>query len=253
MTNAQSPVDGLPTEAAGTSTDALVDIADIITRADWQVRVRIDDATVRSYAGIMRGGGAMPPVSIARIDGALYLVDGWHRLEAAKLNGEAFVDASVADMSEKEARWAAAQANLTHGLPLKSRELRAVFKAYVGSGRHRDGVRFRSYREIAVDLANRVGHTTIRNWMERDFPSVFAAMGGAEPIADAGGARDAPPTITPLSRAKASLDQAAAEARRLSTEERQELLEHLRKVEKLVAEAQPWEPIGEPDHDNPDF
>ncbi|ABS66349.1 conserved hypothetical protein [Xanthobacter versatilis] len=140
--------------------------------------------------------------------------------------------------------------DLTHGLPLKSRELRAVFKAYVGSGRHRDGVRFRSYREIAVDLASRVSHTTIRNWMEQDFPSVFAAMGGTEPIADAGGARDIPSTITPLSRAKASLDQAAAEARRLLPEERQDLLEHLRQVRRLVADAQPWKPEED---DNPDF
>lgn len=238
MTNPSSPVDGLPTETAGTTTETLVDIADIVTRADWQVRGRIDEATVRSYAGIMRGGGAMPPVSIARIEGALYLVDGWHRLEAAKLNGEA----SVSDMSEKEARWAAAQANLTHGLPLKPRELRTVFKAYVGSGRHRDGVRFRSYREIAGDLANRVGHTTVRNWMQRDFPSVFTAMGGYDPIAEAGGPRDAPPVITPLDRAKASLDQAAAEARRLSPEDRKALLDHLRDVEKLVAEATPWQP-----------
>lgn len=251
MTGSQATVDGLLAEAAGSST--IVDIADIVTRADWQVRTRINDATVRSYAGIMRGGGTMPPVSIARIGGALYLVDGWHRLEAAKFNGETLVDAAVADMSEKEARWAAARANLTHGLQLKKREMRAVFKAYVGSGHHRDGVRFRSYREIAIDLASHVSYSTIRNWMEQDFPAVFAAMGGAEPIPEAGGLRDAPRTITPLSRAKASLDQAAAEARRLSPEDRQELLEHLRQVEKLVAEAQPWEPMDEPDDDNPEF
>lgn len=232
-----------PVAAPGSS---FVDIADIITRADWQVRVRIDDATVRSYAGIMRGGGMMPPVSVARIDGALYLVDGWHRLEAAKLNGETFIEATVCDMSETAARWAAAQANLRHGLPLKSGERRAVFRAYVGSGHHRDGVRFKSYREISADLANRVQHTTVRNWMQQDFPAVFAAMGGAEPVPDAGGLREVP-AITPLARAKASLDQAAAEARRLSPEERRELLDHLRQVAGRVAEAMPWEPDGDDD------
>jgi hypothetical protein len=241
MTGSQAPVDGL-LEAAGSST--IVDIADIITRADWQVRVRIDDATVRSYASIMWRGGTMPPVSLARIDGALYLVDGWHRLEATKLNGTTCIEATVSDMDEKKARWAAAQANLRHGLQLKRREIRAVFAAYVGSGHHRDGVAFKSYREIAGDLANRVQHTTVRNWMRSDFPAVFAAMGGAEPIPDVGGLRDIP-VITALSRAKDSLDQAAAEARRLSPEDRQVLLEHLRLVESRIADTSGWVPGDE--------
>lgn len=217
-----------------------VDIADIITRADWQVRVQLDLGTVRTYAGVTRAGGILPPVSLARIDGALYLVDGWHRLEAAKLNGETFIDASVSDMAEDAARWAAAQANLTHGLPLKRSEVRNVFRAYVRSGQHRDGVRFKSYRQIASDLAHQVGHTTVRNWMQQDFPAVSSAMGGAEPVAEAGGLRDAP-AITPLFRAKASVDQAAAEARRLSPEERRELLDHMQRVAAQVAGALPWE------------
>ncbi|MFG1313347.1 ParB/RepB/Spo0J family partition protein [Xanthobacter autotrophicus] len=249
MTRPHCPADGLPAKAAGSPITTCVDIADIITRADWQVRVRIDDATVRSYASIMRAGGDMPPVSIARIDGALYLVDGWHRLEATKLNGETFIEATVCDMSEEAARWAAARANLTHGLPLKPREIRSVFRAYVGSSHHRDGVRFKSYRDIAADLAHHVQHTTVRNWMRQDFPAVFAAMGGGEPAEEAGGARDIP-TISPLSRAKASLDQAVAEARRLSAEDRRALLEHLREAEKRLAEAAPWEPM---DDAGPDF
>lgn len=239
---------GLLPEAPAPTT-AWVDIADIIPRPDWQVRTGIDERTVRSYAGTMRGGGCFPPISIARVDGALYLVDGWHRLAAAKFNGATDIEATVCDMSESAAQWAAAQANLTHGLPLKNRELRPVFRAYVRSGRHRDGVRFKSYRDIAREIASRINHTTIRNWMQRDFPAVFAAMGGAAPIEEAGGPRDTP-TITPLSRAKASLDEAAAEARRLSAQECEELLAYLREVEKRVAGAKPWEP-GE--SENPDF
>lgn len=245
-------VDGLPTEAAGTPIITEVAIADIVTRADWQVRAKVDPAIVRSYAAVMRSGGSFPPIALARINGALYLVDGWHRLGAAQLNGAAGIWAEVTDMTADEAQWTAAQANLTHGLPLKPKEVRAVFRAYVKSRQHRSGRGYKSYRDIAADLAHRVGHTTIRNWMERDFPSVFRAMGGADPHTDTGEVRDAP-AITPLARAKASLDQAAAEAPALSKEERRDLLEHWREVGQRIANGQPWEPLVFEEDENPDF
>lgn len=81
-----------------------VEVADIVTRADWQVRFKMDAGTVKRYASAMRAGAAFPAVRIARIDGALYLVDGWHRLEAVRVNGESSVDAVVSDMTEAEAQ-----------------------------------------------------------------------------------------------------------------------------------------------------
>lgn len=244
--------DDLPTETAATPIITDVSIADIVTRADWQVRAKVDPGTVRSYAGAMRSGGNFPPIVLARINGALYLVDGWHRLGAAQLNGEASISAEVTDMTADEAQWSAAQANLTHGLALKSKEVRAVFQAYVKSKQHRIGRRYKSYRDIAADLAHRVRHTTIRNWMEKDFPSVFRAMSGADPHTDTGEVREAP-AITPLARAKASLDQAAAEAPALSAKERRELLEHLREVGQRISNGQPWEPLVFEEDENPDF
>lgn len=231
-----SPV--LRTPPAGTHT---VQIADIVAREDWQVRTRIDGGTVRSYATAMRSGANFPPVVLARIEGALYLVDGWHRLEAAKLNGEAVIAATVSGMSEAEAQVAAALANLTHGLPLKSREVRNVFRTYIRSGHHRRGRGFKSYRDIATDLANRVTHNTVRNRMRQDFPGVFRAMGGLDPLPETGGGRGMP-VITPLDSAKASLDQAAAEARRLSPKDRRALLAHLREVAERVRAVEAWEP-----------
>lgn len=225
-------------------------IADIVIRGDWQVRTGIDGGTVRSYATAMRSGASFPPVVLARIEGSLYLVDGWHRLGAAKLNGEDAIAATVSDMSEAKAQVAAALANLKHGLPLKPREVRNVFKAYIQAEHHRRGRGFKSYRDIADDLAGRVGHTTVRNWMERDFPDVFKAMGGAAPVSDAGGRRDTP-AITPLDSAKAGLDQVAAEARRLSPADRRALLAHLREVATRVRDGAAWEP--EPWEESHDF
>jgi hypothetical protein len=85
--------------------------------------------------------------------------------------------------SEAEARWRAAEANLCHGAPLKTRELRGAFNAYVRAGKHRLARRkgqFKSYRDIAAEFGGRVPHSTVYTWMRKDFPSVAQAMGGGD-------------------------------------------------------------------------
>lgn len=83
----------------------------------------------------------------------------------------------------------AASANLEHGLQLKSDELRNVFKAYVSSRQHLRGKGYsKSYREIGVELGK--VHTTIRNWMQKDFPDIAARMSGNEDFAGPGGLQE---------------------------------------------------------------
>lgn len=63
----------------------------------------------------------------------------------------------------------AASANLTHGPPLKSSEVRAAFRVYIQTKQHRKGKgRLKSFREMAQELGR--SHNTIRNWMTEDFP-----------------------------------------------------------------------------------
>ncbi|HEV2173067.1 MAG TPA: hypothetical protein VGR71_05845 [Nitrospira sp.] len=94
--------------------------------------------------------------------------------------GEWEVDAIIEPVaSEQEVRWLAAKANLTHGWPLKAKEYREVFRVYIRARNHRRKDKsFKSYREIAAEIGGARGHTTIRNWMRKDFPSVFRAMQG---------------------------------------------------------------------------
>lgn len=124
----------------------------------------------------------MPPVKVAQINGAFILTDGWHRVAALESLGRGQVEALVEPVkSEREVHWLAAKANTEHGLPLKSKEYRKVFRAFVSARKHRraDGS-YKSYRDIAVEIGGARAHTTIRNWMEKDFPSVFRAMGGPD-------------------------------------------------------------------------
>lgn len=139
----------------------------IIKHAPWQVRVKLDDRAVRRYAEMTRAGNEPPPIKVGRVKGRRYLVDGWHRMEAGALQISSSIDddetvkALVADLTQAQAIWEAARANLGHGVQYKSKDLHGVFKAFIKSKQHvKPGGGIMSYREIAPIIGK--PHTTIR-------------------------------------------------------------------------------------------
>jgi hypothetical protein len=74
-------------------------------------------------------------------------------------------------MTFDEARWYAAKANTEHGLPLKAKELREVFRAFIDTRQHVLPHGLMPYR----DIAKRIGKpfSTTRNWMKADYPRLF--------------------------------------------------------------------------------
>lgn len=187
-----------------------VPIRDIIQDPTLQVRKTLDQGFIRRYADAYKSGAELPPITLALVGGALYLLDGWHRLEALRSNGAINVSAEVAQTDWGTATWLAARANLGNGLPLKRPDFRRVFRAYIRGQQHRQGAHcIKSYREIAKELGF-APHTTIRNWMQKDFPKLAARMGGAE-----GGNHEAGPPRADLvglrmAGIEAGLSQAAA-------------------------------------------
>ena len=169
--------------------------------ADEALQIRrggLDPRTVKRYEDAMRMGQEFPAVQAFSVDGVLYLVDGFHRYAAAKLSGT--LDRLEVVVSGHgtwdEARWCAFEANRRHGLPLKTKDLRVGFQAYVRAHRHRDKRgRLKSYREMAKDMG--VGHTTLRGWLKADFPSVFRAMRGHQ---EGNGTSGPPPVPRPSTR-----------------------------------------------------
>ncbi len=144
----------------------------------FQMRMRLDRGTVDRYAHVYSSGNTMPPIRVAVVNGAAIVVDGWHRVAALRRLGVRDTAAEVVTTSIQEALWMAAQANLGHGLPLKPREVRKVFRAYVRAKKHRDdNGRLKSFRVIAGELGGLVGYTTVRNWMRQDFPKIAAKYG----------------------------------------------------------------------------
>ncbi|WP_019199329.1 ParB/RepB/Spo0J family partition protein [Afipia birgiae] len=225
----------------------IIKIADIAVRDDWQVRNKIDPTTVSNYKNIFKNGGSLPPIQVALVDGALRLVDGWHRLAALALLGRDTVEATIFVATMSEARWAAANANLAHGLPLKPKEVRNVFNAYITSRRHyKANGRIKSYREMAEDINGVVSYRTLNRWMEKDHPKIakeMAAQHGGEDKAlyhDGG-----PPKldhITPLQAAAANLDNALAEVRSMSPEERRALIDYARRLLRKLETITQWSP-----------
>jgi hypothetical protein len=143
-----------------------------------------------------------------------------------------------------EAAWLAAQANLTHGLPLKPRDRRQVFRVFMGAGRYRrdKGRGLKSLREIARELGGGTPHTTVRNWMRTDFPRVAREYGeGEEQPSRRGGLRPGSGFGSPRDTAIAAADQAlAAFAGVTDAEERGEIIGRLIEVAEAMKAAGKW-------------
>jgi hypothetical protein len=164
-----------------------VPVSSIVVSATYQMRNKVDPGTVRRYANVLKSGNDLPPITLAKINGVLHLVDGFHRLEA--MTGEE-VEAVVIETTAREALWLAASANLKNGLPLKTKELKKVFRSYIRARRHywKSG-ELKSYREIARELGGIRSYATIHSWMRKEFPKI-AEQYTKEQQWPAGGFRD---------------------------------------------------------------
>src|SRR5262249_11471205 len=117
-----------------------------------------------------------------------------------------------------------------------------VFRAYVKAGRHKDGRRYRSYRDIARELNGIVGKSTLARWMAQDFPEVAARLAAGREDDK----RESDLGSTQRSRYELILphvEQITAAAGALPSDDRQRLAQRLTEAAvEVVGEATPWEP-----------
>jgi hypothetical protein len=191
-----------------------VTISSLVRDPAFQVRQGVDERTASRYANVLAEGRTMPPIKVANVNGALVVVDGWHRIEAHERRGLCNIDAEVITATASEAQWMAAEANLTHGLPLRNAEIRTAFRALIHARRHipRPGTLL-SYRDLAGLLGGLKRHTTIRNWMLADFPAIACRMTEDAPVeGNREAARDEEATFANSFRASIDSAQAASGA-----------------------------------------
>ncbi len=128
----------------------------------------LNDTRAAQYAFAMRRGDEFPPIKVANVGGKLYVVDGFHRLEAARQAKRTQIAAEIAPMSEKAAVALAINANALHGLPLSQKDKQRCFQLYRDAGLHcwPDG-RVKSLRQIRKDLGNLAWPNTISSWLKK--------------------------------------------------------------------------------------
>lgn len=200
--------------AEGGASGATVQLASIVTLPEMQPRDKgLNLPTIRRYKQAMKAGEVFPPILLARVNGALVLVDGWHRLEAMLALGEWQAVAEVRDAgSTAEARLWGYEANRKHGLPLTKAELREMFRVYLKAGRHKGRRRgqFKSYREMGEELG--IPKSTLAAWTQCDSPSLARALAEGNRFGGTGrgGARETSPERRLAGEAHRALDAAGA-------------------------------------------
>ncbi len=143
---------------------------------DLQVRQNgINSDTITEYAFAMKKGGKFPSITVFKVDGKNYVVDGFHRTKAAEEAGLKTINCDVQVGTWKEAlHHATFIANRKNGMRLSRADLQAIVEKLVLDDEYSDYP-----SEKLADLAG-VSHTTIqraRNRLGRRPEKVLASDG----------------------------------------------------------------------------
>lgn len=163
----------------------------IRTRPELQFRVAgLHPQHIKRLEAVLEAGREpMEPVRVARVNQALFLVDGHHRLEAHRRAGKATIAAKVARMSLQEARDHARTANTRHGKGLNRDDKLAIWASFVADGGHLDATGSpKTSRAIAADLGGIWSHETVRQKLRAlglldeatEFPNGYKPYGGGD-------------------------------------------------------------------------
>jgi hypothetical protein len=187
---------------------AVIPIKALSRDPTYQVRRKLDDATVNRYKAVISSGKAMPPVRVANVNGVAVLVDGWHRVAAYESLGITTVQAHISKMTKRDAEWTAAYANMEHGKPLTTAETKTVYMKYMKTKQHlRPNGTLKTLRQIGHELGR--GHTTIRAWEWKHYPSIARSRGSEQPIRGDNAVTEASPPPD-LKQAMEALEQLEA-------------------------------------------
>lgn len=222
--------------------------AEITRSAEFQIRVKgTIPGVVKKYADDMYCGQEFPPISLADIGGKLYLLEGWHRFEAAHVTlGHESIEATITPLKWREAKAVASRANVTQGQGLTSADKRRRLTLYLQAGLHKKGgVIVKSYRDLERELG--IKRSTLHRYMELDHLDTFKAMAKDEPQS-----RDADPpqidrdpenlrrTLQALRDALAACDALQApELRQQAIDEAERMVEKMKLKEHF--EPDPWD------------
>jgi len=114
----------------GENLKKLLKITDLTFDKELYPRLKVGWQTAYQYAQAMIAGSIFPPIFVGKFRGKLYVIDGWHRIEANKLRKQEYIDAEIKNYSKKgEMFLEAIKRNSVHGRPLSVQEkVRLIWK-----------------------------------------------------------------------------------------------------------------------------
>lgn len=121
-------------------------LSQIRTDGGTQPRQQISFLVVDEYAEAMGQGVTLPPVDVYYDGNDYWLVDGFHRIAAARNIGRANISANVTQGTLQDAQWASYGVNATHGLRRTNEDKRRAVEAAL---RHPNAAS-KSTRDIAA-------------------------------------------------------------------------------------------------------
>lgn len=117
---------------------------------------------VKALARAMADGRDVDPIKVARVGRAYCVVDGFHRLAAARSLGRDAVEALVARMDLKAAEAFARVVNVGHGRNLTRHDKAKSWASYLAAEGHLDALGvLKSSRSISAELAGMYSHTAV--------------------------------------------------------------------------------------------
>ncbi|MGY2736132.1 hypothetical protein [Sphingomonas sp. UYP23] len=139
-------------------------LSEVHRHPSFQMRAKgVDRAHANRLLKVLQSGGVLPAIKVARVGKALYVVDGFHRMDAHDAAGRETIKGQVAKMSLAEAQEEARLANTTHGKGQTPADKAKAFDAMIAAGDHLDsrGV-LKSSRTIAAEMNHSYSHETVR-------------------------------------------------------------------------------------------
>lgn len=125
-----------------------------------EFNIRADQLSQAKIAEYAENYDRLPPVSVFKVDGEFYLVDGWHRINAAQKLEKMIVCVDVVgEGTMTDAKDFADFANVAHGIMLTREQKQAI--AFRVINRHPEW----SLREVADKI--KVHHSTISEWKKQ--------------------------------------------------------------------------------------
>lgn len=118
-----SPLDGM-IGIDGRSKSVRRILVDSLSDKSIQPRGEMDEAAVSDYENAYNAGKKLPPITVFKDGDHMYLVDGFHRLEAIRRTGSKTIGAMIYTGTHDDATYEACGSNKAHGVRRNNKDKR---------------------------------------------------------------------------------------------------------------------------------